>query len=162
MVPHCMNMSMAAPKLYVNWKAGERQIRTMGWFPESALRKSFLYQISTTARASGDLSLTSRLHAGILLATAQSKPWLINLVWVAGRLWPQLMLHLLATCSHVCSSLCYKSETIRFWNEECKEGCWEIVHLGKSLSRFVLSLLKPLLSSSSQILKTVFIIVFSY
>lgn len=62
-----------------------------------------------------------------------------------------------ARCAQACAT-----ETIGFRSEGCKEERWEILPLGEPLSRFVLGLLKPFLSSLSQAFKISFGVAFFF
>lgn len=109
-----------------------------------------------------DLSVTSWLCAWMLLATAQSKPWLTNLVWAAGTLVAQPTLSLLAACSHVCSRPCYrKPETVSFWKEGCKEGTrGKPSLLGKPVSGFAFACWRPYLLLYPRYLQSLLLVFF--
>lgn len=105
-----------------------------------------------------DLSVNSRFDAWMLLATGRASPDSPALRGWPGPLWPRPTPNLPATCSLVCSSMCYsKPETIGFWSKACKEGApGQPCLLGKPLSR----LLKPFRFSLSYIFKILYSVVF--
>lgn len=101
---------------------------------------------------------TPGLMLGCFLQQHEASPDSSNLCGWLRPLWPRPIPNHLATCSLVCSSLCYrKQETISFWSKECKEGVpGKSCLLRERLARFAHGLLKLFLFSLSYIFKILF------
>lgn len=126
------------------------RLGTVGWFPEACPKEGgFVYQISSTSVWALDgrrpLCDLPAWCLGLLAAAEQALTH--QLTWWLGPLRPQPTVNFQATCSQVCSSLCYRSYRLNYRLQEwgcTEEAAGKLCLWGKCLSRFTLGLLKAL------------------